>query len=128
MCVFFKAEGGIRDIGVTGSDVCSSDLLQRQVAFYRDALGLPVVIDAGSLVFLDAGGTRLYLSAPESEEQRSNPLLYFAVDDIDDMLAAVRATGAAVAGEPHVIYHSDGTDLWLAFIRDAEDNLVGFMQ
>lgn len=117
----------VRITGVAQVHISVRDL-QRQVSFYRGVLGLDVAVDAGPLVFLDAGGTRLYLSAPESEEQRSNPLLYFGVDDMDGMLERVRAADAAVAGEPHVIYSADGIDLWLAFIRDAEDNLVGLMQ
>ena len=113
--------------GVTQVHISVRDL-QRQVGFYRDVLGLPVVIDAGTLVFLDAGGTRLYLSEPESEERRSNPLLYFATDDIDQMLDQVRMAGATTVGEPHVIHSTDTSDLWLAFIKDAEDNLVGLME
>ena len=102
--------------------------LARQVAFYRDVLGLPVTIDAGTMVFLDCGGTRLYLAAPESEDFRSNPIIYFATDDIDAMLESVRSAGAPVKSEPHVIYSAGGVDLWLAFIADAEDNPVGLME
>ena len=102
--------------------------LDGQVAFYRDVLGLPVIIDAGTMKFLDCGGTRLYLAAPESEEFRSNPLIYFATDDIDAMLERVRSAGAPVQSEPHVIYQHDGMDLWLAFFTDPEGNAVGLME
>jgi predicted enzyme related to lactoylglutathione lyase len=102
--------------------------LQRMVAFYRDVLGLEVVIEAESAVFLDCGGTRLYLAVPESEEYRSNPLLYFAVDDIDGMVAAVKNKGATVRSEPHVVHRTPESELWLAFISDAEDHAVGLME
>lgn len=102
--------------------------LQRMVAFYRDVLGLEVVIDAGSAVFLGAGGTRLYLAVPESEEFRSNPLLYLSVDDIDGMVTDVRAKGATVRSEPHVVHRTPEYELWLAFISDAEGNPVGLME
>ena len=102
--------------------------LQRMVAFYRDVLGLEVVIEAESAVFLDCGGTRLYLAVPESEEYRSNPLLYFAVDDIDGMVAAVKNKGATVRSEPHVVHRTPEYELWLAFFSDAEDHAVGLME
>ncbi len=102
--------------------------LERQVAFYRDVLGLPVVIDAGAMVFLDCGGTRLYLAVPESEEFRSNPLLYFSVDDIDGVLEVVRSADGTVRADPHVIHRTGDTELWLGFIDDAEGNAVGLMQ
>jgi catechol-2,3-dioxygenase len=102
--------------------------LATQVGFYRDVVGLPVLIDAGSMVFLGAGATRLYLSAPEDESLRSNPLLYLGVDDIDAFVGDLRQRDVRITAEPHVVYSVNGVDLWLAFFTDPEGNLVGLMQ
>ena len=102
--------------------------LQMQVGFYRDALGLPLVVDAGNAVFLDCGGTRLYFAQPESEEFRSNPLLYLGVDDIDAMVETLRGAGVTVRSDPHRIATLGGNDLWLAFFIDPEGNTVGLME
>lgn len=102
--------------------------LGAQVAFYRDVVGLPVVIDAGTMVFLAAGDTRLYLAAPEDESLRSNPLLYLSVDDIGGMVAQLADRGVAITSQPHVIHRTDAGELWLAFFTDPEGNVVGLMQ
>jgi methylmalonyl-CoA/ethylmalonyl-CoA epimerase len=61
-------------------------------------------------------------------------MLYLEVDDVRERLEELRADGVVVAEEPHVIFsHPDdtlgpsGTDEWMAFVRDSEDNLVGLV-
>ena len=43
------------------------------------------------MAFLDAGGIRLYLGQAEGSVVRSQPLLYFSVDDIEASHAALRS-------------------------------------
>ena len=106
--------------------------LDRASAFYAELLGAEPVasFDPPGLVFFDLDGVRLLLDrgAPSS-------LIYLDVDDIDAALERLRALGAAVESEPHVIFsHSDdslgpaGTDEWMAFFRDSEGNLVGLVE
>ena len=106
--------------------------LDRASAFYSSLLGAPPVasFDPPGLAFFDLDGVRLLLdrAAPSS-------LVYLSVDDIDAALDRVRALGASVEGEPHVIFsHTDdtlgpaGTDEWMAFFRDSEGNLVGLVE
>ena len=102
--------------------------LDRATAFYRDVLGLRHLqtFDPPGLAFFDLGaGTRLLL-----ERNAPSALLYLAVDDIDAALARVRAAGAAVVAEPHVIHVHDGTlgpagaEERMAFFTDSEGNTV----
>ena len=69
---------GLRQIALTVSDVA------RAKAFYRDALGLTFLFDAGpNLAFLDVGGVRLMLATPEGEfKPGKGSMLYFKVADI----------------------------------------------
>jgi methylmalonyl-CoA/ethylmalonyl-CoA epimerase len=106
--------------------------LGRATAFYTDLLGTPpaATYEPPGLVFFDLDGVRLLLEA-----NAPSAMLYLAVDDIDAALDRVRARGAAVEGEPHVIFsHADGTlgptgtDEWQAFVRDSEGNLVGLVE
>ena len=55
----------------------------RAVAFYRDALGLEYLFEAGPLAFFMCGDVRLMLSVAESPSStiRARPI-YFRVDDI----------------------------------------------
>jgi methylmalonyl-CoA/ethylmalonyl-CoA epimerase len=101
----------------------------RAVAFYRDTLGLRLLFEAPpSLAFFDAGGVRLMLSPPEKpDEAKAGMVLYYLVDDIHAAVAMLKGRGAAFEDEPHRIARMPDHDLWMAFLRDSEGNLVGLM-
>lgn len=116
--------GRIAQIHVSVSD------LDRSVAFYRDVLGLPhlFTVPGQPMAFLDAGGVRLYLGVPEDKGFRSRPLIYFAVDGLEETYDAVVARGAEALGPPHKV-HSDGTtDLFMAFVADPDGTPIGLME
>jgi methylmalonyl-CoA/ethylmalonyl-CoA epimerase len=105
--------------------------LERATAFYADLLGAEplATYDPPGLVFFDLGGVRLLL-----DRVAPSALHYLAVDDIDSTVARLRERGVEIDTEPHVIFsHEDdtlgpaGTDEWMAFVRDSEDNLVGLV-
>ena len=109
-----------------------ADDLGRASAFYAELLGAgPVAtFDPPGLVFFDLGGVRLLL-----DRGAPSALHYLGVDDIDATVERLRAAGVPVESEPHVIFgHDDdllgpaGTDEWMAFVRDSENNLVGLVE
>ncbi len=101
--------------------------LPRAVAFYRDVLGLRFLFDAPpGLAFFDAGGVRLMLSRPEGGD--AGATLYYHVADLDAAHASLRAHGAEVVQEPHLVAPMPDHDLWMCFGRDPEGNLFGLMQ
>ena len=106
--------------------------LDRAAAFYSDLLGTGPTgrFDPPGLLFFDLDGVRLLL-----ERGAESATLYLAVDDIDAIVARLRARGVSIENEPHVIFrHEDatlgpaGTDEWHAFVRDTEGNLVGLVE
>jgi methylmalonyl-CoA/ethylmalonyl-CoA epimerase len=103
--------------------------LDRAVAFYRDVLGLAFLFQAPpSLAFFDCGGVRLMLSPPEGpEHDHPGSVIYYVVENIQAAYAGILARGAESAGEPHMIAKMPDHDLWMAFVKDSEGNLVGLM-
>jgi methylmalonyl-CoA/ethylmalonyl-CoA epimerase len=100
----------------------------RAVAFYRDALGLPFLFQAGQLAFFQCGGVRLMLSVPEKPEfNHPASILYYRVDDIEAAHAELTGRGVVFTDKPHFIAKMPDHDLWMAFFRDSEDNLLGLM-
>jgi methylmalonyl-CoA/ethylmalonyl-CoA epimerase len=100
----------------------------RAVAFYRDALGLPFLFQAGQLAFFQCGGVRLMLSVPEKPEfNHPASILYYRVDDIEAAHAELTRRGVVFTDKPHFIAKMPDHDLWMAFFRDSEDNLLGLM-
>jgi len=102
--------------------------LARATAFYRDTLGLPLLFSAGELAFFDCGGVRLMLSLPEKAEfDHPSSILYFAVADIVVAHRQLRARGVRIEAEPHIVARMPASDIWMAFFRDSEDNLLALM-
>jgi len=103
--------------------------LPRIVEFYRDVLGMRFLFDVPeqSMAFFDCGGVRLYFGKPESEELRSNPLIYYKVSAISDTYRTLLDRGAEGLSEPHVVHATETTELWIGAIRDPEGNAIFLM-
>ena len=102
--------------------------LERAVAFYRDKLGIQYLFMASNLAFFDCAGTRLMLSTPEPGQAHSgNSIIYFTVADIDAAYRELVERGVSFDDQPHIIADMGTYDLWMAFLRDSEHNLLGIM-
>lgn len=102
--------------------------LDASVAFYRDTLGLDFLFDAGPLAFLMCGGVRLMLAVPENDEvDHPSSTLYFRVPDLPAAYSELGDRGVEFVGEPHLIAKLPDHELWMAFFRDPDGNLLGLM-
>ena len=108
-----------------------ADDLDRASRFYTDLLGAEPAarFDPPGLLFFTVGGVRLLL-----DRAAPSALVYFQVPDVRTEIDRLRSSGVEIETEPHVIFHHDddaigpaGTDEWMAFVRDSEDNLVGLV-
>jgi methylmalonyl-CoA/ethylmalonyl-CoA epimerase len=102
----------------------------RATAFYRDVLGMRFLFAAPpGLAFFDCGGVRLMLSRPEGPDGAAagSAIIYSPVDNIQAAYATLVARGAPGESPPHVVAPMGARDLWMAFVRDSERNLLGLM-
>jgi methylmalonyl-CoA/ethylmalonyl-CoA epimerase len=76
--------------------------------------------------FFDCNGIRLMLSASETGETYSS-VVYFKVPDIDTAYETLREREVAFEGEPHIIARMPDHELWMAFFRDPDRNLLALM-
>lgn len=111
----------IGQIAITVTD------LDRARAFYRDVLGMRFLFDAGPLTFFQCGDIRLMLAREEKAGPRGGTVLYFKVEDIHAAYAALQTRHADVTDAPHVIAKMPDHDLWMAFLKDPDGNLIGMM-
>lgn len=102
--------------------------LEAAVRFYRDTLGLGVLLEVPHMAFVDCGGVRLMLTVPQ-EEGFDHPasVLYYRVPDIRRGYETLRDRGARFEGEPHKVADLGDHELWMAFFRDPSDNLLALM-
>jgi methylmalonyl-CoA/ethylmalonyl-CoA epimerase len=110
---------GIRQIAIRVHDV------DRAAAFYGDMLGLSELFRAPGMAFFECGDLRLMLTLPLSPEfDHPGSILYFGVEGIDAAHAALARRGVTFEREPHKVAEMPDHDLWMAFFRDSEDNLM----
>jgi methylmalonyl-CoA/ethylmalonyl-CoA epimerase len=103
--------------------------LDRAVAFYKDVLELPLLFAVPNLAFFDAGGVRLMLGRPEKPElDHPSSILYFEVDDVPAVHRTLKERGVRFEEEPQLVARLPQHDLWMAFLRDSEDNLLAIMR
>jgi catechol 2,3-dioxygenase-like lactoylglutathione lyase family enzyme len=104
--------------------------LDRSVAWYRDVLGLDFLfsVPGQPMAFLQCGETRIYLGVPEVEHFRSRPILYFAVDAIDEAVSAIEARGGVFSAQPHVVHRDQASEMWLASLADPDNLPVLIME
>jgi len=113
--------GQIGQIALTVSDI------GRAVTFYRDSLGMRFLFQVPNLAFFDCEGIRLMLSLPEKAAEGSSSVIYYKVADIQQAFQTLASRGVAFEREPHLIAKMPDHELWMAFFRDPDRNLLALM-
>jgi methylmalonyl-CoA/ethylmalonyl-CoA epimerase len=117
----FSGLSSIGQIAITVADV------DRAAAYYRDTLGMNLLFQFPGLGFFDCDGVRLMLATPEKPGESYSSIVYFKVPDIHRAHAALAARGVAFEREPHLTARMPDHDLWMAFFRDPDRNLLALM-
>lgn len=116
---------GLRAIGQIAVPVSDID---RSVAFYRDVLGMHLLFQVPpGLGFFDCDGLRLMLDSTSKEFSGTGSVIYFRVDDIDSVHALLADRDVEFDATPHLVAKMPNHDLWMAFLRDPDENLIGLM-
>jgi predicted enzyme related to lactoylglutathione lyase len=99
--------------------------MDQAVAFYRDALGLPLKFQDGPRwAQFDAGGVNFSLSSPdEAAPNAHGAVVIFEVDDLDAMAARLASAGVAAGDIRDMGAHGRS----LTF-TDPEGNVVQLFQ
>ncbi len=115
---------GIGQIAIAVKDI------GRAVEFYRDVLGLNLLFQAPpGLAFFECGGVRLMLTLPlgPAEDHRTSVICY-RVGDLERAVKDLEALGVRMdRGAERVAKLPGGRELWMAFLRDPDRNLIGLM-
>lgn len=117
---------GLREIGQIAVPVSN---LERAIVFYRDLLGMRMLFQAPpGLAFFDCGGVRLMLDvAVKSSAESFASIIYYKVEDIAATHALFASRGVAFEAKPHRVATMPDHELWMAFFRDPDRNLLALM-
>src|SRR5947209_18149523 len=105
--------------------VLYSDNLDQASAFYRDVLGLPLLLDEGHVIHFDAGTVRLAIHRCPPGEKREAPegFLVFGVDDIAAAYEELSERGAVFLGAPAQRPYGR-----VAYLHDPEGHEIGLLE
>ena len=117
---------GLAQIGQIAVPVSDID---RAVAFYRDTLGMRFLFQTPpGLGFFDCAGVRLMLDAPaKAQTENYSSVIYYKVPDLDTAFETLSARGVLFEATPHLIARLPDHELWMAFFRDPDGNLLALM-
>jgi methylmalonyl-CoA/ethylmalonyl-CoA epimerase len=114
--------GQIGQIAVPVADV------ERATVFYRDILGMRFLFRAPpGLAFFDLSGVRLMLDGPAKAQAGNSSVIYYKVSDLKAAFTALSQQGVQFEAEPHLIAKLPDHELWMAFFRDPDKNLLALM-
>ena len=106
----------VSDIGESGS-------------FCRDVLGINFLfqVPGRDMAFFHRVGVRLYLGIPERPEFKSTAIIYYRVDDIQQVWKSWMDKGVNVVSKPHMISRMEHHELWMDSFNDPEDSVSAIM-
>jgi predicted enzyme related to lactoylglutathione lyase len=121
-----RGDFGLAQIGQIAVPVAD---VARAIAFYRDVLGMRFLFQAPpGLGFFDCNGVRLMLDAPaKAQAKHCSSVIYYKVPDLQAAFETLTARGVAFVAKPHLIARMPDHELWMAFFRDPDDNVLALM-
>lgn len=102
--------------------------LGRARDFYRDTLGLPLMFEAGNMLFFDVAGQRLMVGLSETPERPiGGSYFYFDAPDLPALAEALKARGVKFTGNVETLQRTQTHELKLQFFTDPDGNALALM-
>lgn len=118
-----RKTSGLGQLAITISDLSTA------LPFYRDVLGLGFLFSpSNNLAFVQSGATRIMLTTPQgSGEVGKNSIPYFSVQGVEAFFEHL-SDDITVERAPELAANMPDHELWIGFLRDPDNNLVGLME
>jgi predicted enzyme related to lactoylglutathione lyase len=112
----------LMQVGLTCRD------LDRARNFYRDALGLTLLFEAGGMMFFQLGNLRLMIGREQKPDQPiGGSILYFDAPDIDALGTTLEAKGVKFTGPAQTVQQTATHELKLREFFDPDGNALALM-
>ena len=104
-----------------------SGIWRRAKDFYRNMLGMRFLFDAGNMAFFQCGDYSLHDRHVRSAwSPRGNHSVLQGRGHSGDS-CALTEQGVEFEQAPHLVAKMPGHDLWMAFLKDPDGNILGMM-
>jgi predicted enzyme related to lactoylglutathione lyase len=102
--------------------------LDRSKRFYSQVLGLPMLFEAGGMIFFQLPGLRLMVGPPhQSDQPIGGSILYFDAPDIDALGTALEARGVEFLGPAQTLQRTETHELKLRAFFDPDGNALALI-
>jgi catechol 2,3-dioxygenase-like lactoylglutathione lyase family enzyme len=102
--------------------------LDRARTFYRDTLGLPLLFEAGNMLFFQLEGLRLMVGLSEKPDRPiGGTYIYFDAPDMAALGEALEARGVKFVGPPVAVQQTQTHELQLREFLDPDGNALALM-
>jgi catechol 2,3-dioxygenase-like lactoylglutathione lyase family enzyme len=120
------------DLSLAGRKLVQVGLTCRDLdtarSFYRDKLGLPLMFEAGSMLFFQMEGLRLMVGLSEKPDRPiGGTYIYFDAPDVEALAATLKSRGVELIGNTETLQRTESHELKLQFLRDPDGNEIGLM-
>ena len=117
------------ELGQIGQVAVPVNDIEQAITFYRDVLGMRFLFQAPpGLGFFDCAGVRLMLDAPaKAQSENHSSIIYYKVPDLAAAFGTLSDRGVVFEARPHLIAKLPDHELWMAFFRDPDENLLALM-
>ena len=113
---------GLAQVAVAGADPAAL------ASFYRDTLGLEVVMETNGMTFFDAGGTRLMVGpSPSDAPNPGDVILYFEPEDFVATETDLERRGVTFAADAQLLQKEDKRELVLRPFKDPAGHVIALM-
>jgi methylmalonyl-CoA/ethylmalonyl-CoA epimerase len=115
---------GVGQIAIAISD------LEKAIYFYEKILKLELLFQVPpGLAFFNCGEVRLMLTTLQGEERDHNTsAVYYRITEIEAVFEELKALQVDIERVPQMAAKMEDHELWIGFIRDPDNNLVGLME
>lgn len=79
------------------------------------------------LGFFDCSGVRLMLDGPAKENAGKGSVIYYKVRELQAIYETLSSRGLIFEAKPHLVAKMPDYELWMAFFRDPDKNLMALM-
>ncbi|REL35358.1 VOC family protein [Thalassotalea euphylliae] len=117
------------DLSIKQIAIAISDL-PKALNFYHKVLNIPLAFEVPpNLAFLELGDIRLMLTTLQgSEQDHHTSVIYYQTTNIEQYFEQLNVKGVAIERPPAFAAKMPDHDLWIGFIRDPDENLIGIME